>query len=374
MAILLSQAGGDAAVALLNDEDRYFLEDAVKAYTKDTKGNRSTIGSLAKELGVGRTYVYNLLKGNRIELSRLQQLHNVLGINILEDSQVDAYLRLESAKLSGRPVDFQWTSKCLPVRVDKFYLKNFLLPAIESQTGFFDSLYKTKETDGKFQVGVFEQEAYLLGKIIDYVKHALFGMDSDSLTEIDSDFYERDSNVVTPSTEIPITTSNGIWLDIEEDADDRMYRYYGFDENQQFFDKYGEKFLDIDFVDSLYKAKLDLLENGESDSEFDMLNNQLEFAVVVSKHKDFNARLKRVIDRISGFELEISNYCREKMRSPRRQSYFPLELQELSADLESGTFQLDIEPEIMAAARREALAATNGWKPYMGLDAMEDYL
>ena len=207
-----------------------------------------------------------------------------------------------------------------------------------------------------------------------HVKHALFGMDSDSLTEIDSDFYERDSNVVTPSTEIPITTSNGIWLDIEEDADDRMYRYYGFDENQQFFDKYGEKFLDIDFVDSLYKAKLDSLENGESDSEFDMLNNQLEFAVVVSKHKDFHARLKRVIDRISGFELEISNYCREKMRSPRRQSYFPLELQELSADLESGTFQLDIEPEIMAAARREALAATNGWRPYMGLDVMEDYL
>ena len=83
MAKLLSQAGGDAAVALLSDEDREFLQDAVQAYTKDAKGNRSTIGALAKELGVGRTYVHSLLKGNRIELSRLQQLHNVLGINIL---------------------------------------------------------------------------------------------------------------------------------------------------------------------------------------------------------------------------------------------------------------------------------------------------
>ena len=105
MAILLSQAGGDAAVALLSDEDREFLQDAVQAYTKDAKGNRSTIGALAKELGVGRTYVYNLLKGNRIELSRLQQLHNVLGINILEDSQVDAYLRLCLLYTSPSPRD-----------------------------------------------------------------------------------------------------------------------------------------------------------------------------------------------------------------------------------------------------------------------------
>ena len=63
MAKLLSQAGGDAAVVVLSDDDREFLQDAVQAYTKDMKGNRSTIGALAKELGVGWTYVHTLLKG-----------------------------------------------------------------------------------------------------------------------------------------------------------------------------------------------------------------------------------------------------------------------------------------------------------------------
>ena len=60
--------------------------------------------------------------------------------------------------------------------------------------------------------------------------------------------------------------------------------------------------------------------------------------------------------------------------SPRRKSYFPLELQELAADLESGTFQLPMEPEIRAAIKREALAATNGRKPSMGLDSIDDFL
>lgn len=366
MAKLLSQAGGDAAVALLSDEDRAFLIDAVEAYTTS---NRSTIGALAKELGVGRTYVYNLLKGNRIELSRLQQLHNVLRINILEDSQVDAYLRLESAKLSGRPIEFQWTSKCLPVSVDKFYLKNFLLPAIESETSFFENIYNTNEIDGKFEVSVFEQESYFLGKIIDYVRHTLFGMDSESLTDIDGDFYERISNRVTPSIEIPITTANGIWRDIEEAAEDHVYAYYDFDGNSDLFDQYGEKHLDIEFVDSLFRKKIDTLEVGESDAEYERLQNQLEFAVVLSKHKAFNESLERVINRIYGYELEVSKYCREKARTPRRRSYFPLELIELAQNLESGTFQQSIvanspeassslDLETKASIEKEALAAS----------------
>lgn len=199
-------------------------------------------------------------------------------------------------------------------------------------------------------------------------------MDSESLTDVDGDFYDRISNTVTPSIEIPITTSNGIWGDIEEAAKDRIYEEYDFDGNSDLFDQYGEKHLDIDFVDGLFRKKIDTLAVGESDAEYEMLQNQLEFAIVLSKHKDFNAKLGTVIDLISGFELEISKYCREKIRTPRRQSYFPLELQELAADLESGTFQLPMEPEITAAIKREALAAKNGWKPSMGLDAIENYL
>lgn len=339
MAKLLSQAGGDAAVAVLSNEDRAFLMDAVQAYMTS---NCATVGALAKELGVGRTYVYNLLKGNRIELSRLQQLHRVLGINILEDSQVDAYLRLESAKLSGRALNFQWTSKCFHVRVDKFYLKNFLLPTIESETSFFDNLYMTQETGGKFEVGVFEEETYLLGKISDYARYTLFEMEPESMTEVDSDFYDRDSNMATPSIEIPITTSNGIWLDIEEATQERIYEYYDFNDNSDLFDAHGDKHLDVDFVDGLCKEKGDTLKDGECDAEYERLQNQLEFAVVLRNHKTFNKNLERVIDNINGYNLEISKYCSEKGRSPRRRSYFPLELMELAQNLESGTFQKPI--------------------------------
>ena len=337
MAKLLSQAGGDAAVAVLSNEDRAFLEKAVKAYTTI---NCSTVGDFAKELGVGRTYVYNLLTGNTIELSRLHQLHDLLGVNILEDSQVDAYIQLESAKLTGRSIGFHWTSQCPSVKVDKFYLKNFLLSSIESETNFFDQLYNSTIKNGKFVVAGFEEEAYMFGKIIDFVKYTLHGMGSESSSEIDSDFYERSDNILTPSIEIPITTSNGLWKDIEEATHDHIYAYYCFDENQGLFKKYGEQHLDVDFIEGLLRDKISTLEVGQSepDSEYEILVNQLEFAVILSKHKDFFRRLDWMIDRINEDLLKIQKYCSKNSRTPRRRSYFPYELQKLADDLESGTF------------------------------------
>jgi hypothetical protein len=167
-------------------------------------------------------------------------------------------------------------------------------------------------------------------------------MEPESMTEIDSDFYDRDSNMSTPSIEIPITTSNGIWLGIEEGTQERIYEYYDFNNNSDLFDDHGDKHLDVDFVDGLCKEKGDKLKDGECDPEYERLQNQLEFAVVLRTHKTFNKRLERVIDNINGYNLEISKYCSEKGRSPRRRSYFPLELMELAQNLESGTFQNSI--------------------------------
>ena len=94
MASLHTQAGGDAAVAVLDDSDRRFLELAVQAYTTT---NLTSVAKLAKEIGVGRTYFYNLIKGNSIELSRLEQVQKVLDINILEDSQIDKHVKLAAS-------------------------------------------------------------------------------------------------------------------------------------------------------------------------------------------------------------------------------------------------------------------------------------
>ena len=47
-------------------------------------------------------------------------------------------------------------------------------------------------------VAGFEEEAYMFGKIIDFVKYTLHGMEPESSSGIDNDFYECSDNTLTP--------------------------------------------------------------------------------------------------------------------------------------------------------------------------------
>ena len=96
LARIHSQADGDAAVALLDDEDRSLLISAVSSYSKE-KG--ISIAQIAKDLGIGRTYLYNLLDSNQIELNRLSIIQNYLGVNILPEGTIELFLEQLRKKL-----------------------------------------------------------------------------------------------------------------------------------------------------------------------------------------------------------------------------------------------------------------------------------
>jgi DNA-binding phage protein len=74
----------------LDDQDRAAIAEALKA--KQASG--ITASEIAKELGVGRTYLYALADNNFIELTRFARLQAYLGIQLLTEAQVDSYLEL----------------------------------------------------------------------------------------------------------------------------------------------------------------------------------------------------------------------------------------------------------------------------------------
>jgi hypothetical protein len=348
VASLHTQAGGDAAVAVLDNSDRLFLELAVQAYTTT---NRTSVAKLAKEIGVGRTYFYNLIKGNSIELSRLEQVQKVLDINILEDSQIDQYVKLEKSRLSSRPLSFNWTTKCPFVTVNGYYFVRFLLPAIKSQTAFWGNLYSTatqrRNEKGKYEVNPFEEDAYRFQLLIDYAEQQILGADPEDIDDkLETAFYEGEKHPVT--FRLPVTTTNGLWADIEEVINDRMYDYCWSSSMGDYFEELGDPTQEE--IEELYAQKLEQsselhskgVSNEDLDREIEYLSSREDYERMRAYHKQFNKELDEAIGDIVDWVDEINEYCKKKARQARRKNYFPLELRDLVNDLKAGTFQLPI--------------------------------
>ncbi len=83
MAIIEYDFGGKAPAVILNKEDKQTLKEAVTSYGAS---------KLAKDLGIGRTYVYILIDFNRIELLRFAQLCKQLEVSLLSEKQIDNFL------------------------------------------------------------------------------------------------------------------------------------------------------------------------------------------------------------------------------------------------------------------------------------------
>ena len=165
LARIQSQADGDAAVALLDDYDRLLLNSAITSYSKE-KG--ISISEIAKELGIGRTYLYNLLDSNQIELNRLRIIQNYLGINILGEETIDLFLQDLRKKLNGKSYNSSWVSKCNLIKVDQYYLLEFLLPAMKRQVTFWEHMISiSNENDKSIFGNTASHENYKFTKMIE---------------------------------------------------------------------------------------------------------------------------------------------------------------------------------------------------------------
>ena len=109
LATIKAQADGDAAVVLIDDADRELLASALSAHAKE---NGIPVSKIAKEIGVGRTYLYGLIDSNQIELNRLIKIQDYLNINIISEDSLELYITYTKSKLSGRSYDFDWTKQC----------------------------------------------------------------------------------------------------------------------------------------------------------------------------------------------------------------------------------------------------------------------
>ncbi len=75
--------GGNAPSVSINTEEKQQLKEAL------TKHGATKV---AKDLGIGRTYVYRLLDFHSIELLRFSSLCKRLEVKILTDNQIDNFL------------------------------------------------------------------------------------------------------------------------------------------------------------------------------------------------------------------------------------------------------------------------------------------
>ena len=83
MAIISYEFGGNAPAVELNKQDKEKLSQAVKRYGA-TK--------LAKDLGLCRSYIYDLLSFHKIELLRFSQVCKQLELSLLSKNQIDNFL------------------------------------------------------------------------------------------------------------------------------------------------------------------------------------------------------------------------------------------------------------------------------------------
>ncbi len=311
LARIQSQADGDAAVALLDDYDRLLLNSAINSYSKEKD---ISISDIAKELGIGRTYLYNLLDSNQIEINRLRIIQNYLDINILSEDVIDLYIRDLKEKLYGKSYDSNWKEKCCCIKVDQYYLLEFLLPAMKTQVNNWEYYISLSDESDKSIFGnVASDDNYKFTKMIKYVED----LDLD-WAEVQEKFH---ANLKSDFIYIPIDPLSSYWADVEDLADENIYEY----------------------CDALASDIKNQLEKASSKTEKEDLDQCIAFfekdlrKTLDKCHKEFNKQLDKEYEKIKTAQEKILKYMSTNERLERKQSHWPLELLDFAENLENNT-------------------------------------
>ena len=311
LARIHSQADGDAAVALLDDDDRSLLNSAINSYAKQ-KG--ISISVIAKELGIGRTYLYNLLDSNQIELNRLRIIQDYLGVNILPQGTIELFLADLREKLSSKCYNSDWASKCNSIYVNKFYLLEFLLPEMESQTSWWKHLSSLSRDYNKSIFGDhITDENFKFSRMIQYIK------------DLDVDYYDElakfDADLKGSGMWIPIDPMCNFWFDIEEELPESIWEY-------------------IDSLVSDFEKDLERETNKKKKKDLEEIiayhNKELREAIEKC-HEDFFKQFDKEYQKIESARKKVFEYCSTNNRLAKKQTYWPLEILEFAENLEENT-------------------------------------
>ena len=82
---IIYKLGGNAPAVVLSQSDK----DQIKAALKSVN-----VGEFVKELGINRTHLYSLLKQDKMELLRFNQLCKALNLQLLSTNDLDNFFNL----------------------------------------------------------------------------------------------------------------------------------------------------------------------------------------------------------------------------------------------------------------------------------------
>ena len=310
LAEIRSQAEGDAAVALIDDYDRVLLFSAVNAHAKK---EGIPISKIAEEIGVGRTYLYSLLESDQIELDRLIRLQDYLGIEILLDSTVESYLNHLKTLLSKNNRGISWQEKCIQQKVPKYYLLQFLLPALKQEINTWDHIYKISEGYGKKTFGgPLAYDNILFRKLIEYCENNIKGGDWD---EVEDNFY---CTLNDEFFNLPIDPKLSFWEDIQDNTEEKIIYYY---------DSL------CDDLDKQLKKK----EINKSDHKKIVDSYREEEKKIEELHSNFFEELYEKRANIVSYAEKIKEYCSKNNRILIREPEYPLEIEKVANNLEEST-------------------------------------
>ena len=314
LARIQSQADGDAAVALLNDNDRLLLNSAITSYSKE-KG--ISISEIAKELGIGRTYLYNLLDSNQIELNRLRIIQNYLGINILGEETIDLFLKDLRKKLNGKSYNSSWVSKCNLIKVDQYYLLEFLLPAMKKQVTFWEHMVSiSNENDKSIFGNTASHENYKFTKMIEYIEN---------LEDLKINYFEQsakfDEDLEGDPVAIPIDPMCSYWADIEDELEEDIWNH-----------------CDELIKDHKKEIERTSKKKEKKDRQKIIAFYEKDYREALEKcHEEFCNELGEEFEKINAAKEQILEYMSVNNRLVRKQSHWPLELLEIAKNLEENT-------------------------------------
>ena len=319
MAVIKTQGMGKAAVVLLDESDRAFLYSGLQAYAVSSG---ISMKALASQLGVNRTYLYTLLDSNQIELSRLASIQNLVGCYLISDAAAFQYSSSTQPLISGRPVNFHWPDVCPHVHLSAFYVAMFLIPAMKREANALRGIFANVNLAGPETVlPPFTEDGFLVELITTYCSTAttLF---EDAIHE---DFYESSGDNLL-SMSVPIAMPSSFWLDVFEIAEEAMVDY--FRPTETLCEKTFESLYPPGFADT---ADDEMLDQMQSDRDYLRLENESLRA---------RRQITHVVTEIDSWSGALESYCKEANRRPRRPFYFPLELKEVIADLDSNTIPI----------------------------------
>jgi len=316
MAAIKTQGMGKAAVVLLDQSDRSFLYSALQAYAVSSGLSMTAI---AKKLGVNRTYLYTLLDSNQIELSRLAAIQDLVGCYLISDAAAFQYSSSTQPVISGRSFDFHWLNVCPQVQISAFYAQMFLLPAMKREVNTWQSIYGSA-LGPETVLPEFAEDGFLVELITSYCSSAttLF---EDAIHENFYEYAEDSQSLLDMS--VPVATSSSLWEDILDSIRDEIWEYCKPSED------ISEESFDIRYPPEVHETGDDaLLEQMQCDRDY----LRLEKA-----HSMAERQIMHVVNEIDSWHDTLANYCQKNNRRPRRPFYFPLELKDVIADLDSNT-------------------------------------